>query len=421
MANSQHLTLLRRGVMGWNQWRRTQNPSFRPDLSKVRLREAHLRAANLSGVILSGADLSGADLSGADLSNAVVNGATLIFTNLSDTVLNGAVLMNSNLSRSYLGGADLNHATLSGADLRGSNLSGAILSGADLSGTNLSNAILDKANLSEAVLSNAVLDEANLSEATLSGTQLNGADLSNTILNGAILTNSDLNKTYLSRTSLNGADLSKAKLGWTTFVDIDLRTVKGLETVEHTGPSTIGIDTVYRSQGQIPETFLRGAGIPDTMIDYMHSLVGKPVDFYSCFISYSSQDQEFAEHLYADLQNKGVRCWYAQEDMKIGDEIRTRIDESIKRYDKLLLVLSEHALESTWVKHEVEAAFDKEARQHAQVLFPIRVDDMVMQTDKAWAITIRREKHIGDFTKWKQHGDYQQALERLLRDLKAEA
>ncbi len=328
--------------------------------------------------------------------------------------------MNSNLNKSYLDGAELNHATLNGADLRGSNLSRVIFSGADLSGINLSKAILDKANLNEAVLSNAILDEANLSGAILSGTQLNGADLSNTILNEAILTNSDLNKTYLSRTSLNGADLNKAKIGWTTFVDIDLRTVKGLETMEHIGPSTIGIDTIYRSQGQIPETFLRGAGIPDTMIDYMHSLVGKPIDFSSCFISYSSHDQEFAERLFADLQNKGVRCWYAQEDMKIGDEIRTRIDESIKRYDKLLLVLSEHALKSTWVKHEVEAAFDKEAQQHTQVLFPVRVDDMVMQTDKAWAVTIRREKLIGDFTKWKQHDNYQQAFERLLRDLKAE-
>jgi len=29
-------------------------------------------------------------------------------------------------------------------------------------------------------------------------------------------------------------------------------------------------------------------------------------------------------------------------------------------------------------------------------------------------------EHIGDFTRWKHHDDYQQAFERLLRDLKAE-
>ena len=42
------------------------------------------------------------------------------------------------------------------------------------------------------------------------------------------------------------------------------------------------------------------------------------IEFYSCFISYASRDQEFAERLYADLQSKGVRCWFAPEDMKNG-------------------------------------------------------------------------------------------------------
>jgi hypothetical protein len=37
---------------------------------------------------------------------------------------------------------------------------------------------------------------------------------------------------------------------------------------------------------------------------------------YSCFISYSAKDQEFAERLHADLQNKGVRCWFAPHDLK---------------------------------------------------------------------------------------------------------
>ena len=53
--------------------------------------------------------------------------------------------------------------------------------------------------------------------------------------------------------------------------------VRGLETVHHDGPSTIGIDTLYCSNGQIPEVFLRGAGVPDDMITYSKSLVGRPI------------------------------------------------------------------------------------------------------------------------------------------------
>src|SRR5439155_1880967 len=104
------------------------------------------------------------------------------------------------------------------------------------------------------------------------------------------------------------------------FGDVDLSVAKGLETVHHYGPSTIGIDTIYHSQGNIPEAFLKGAGVQENFLTNMRALVESmsPIDFYSCFISYSSKDQEFAERLYADLQSKGVRCWFAPEDMKTG-------------------------------------------------------------------------------------------------------
>jgi uncharacterized protein YjbI with pentapeptide repeats len=276
-------------------------------------------------------------------------------------------------------------------------------------------------DLSEADWVDTDLSGADLSETKLRGASLRGVDLSFANLSRANLSRTYLSRTNLDRANLNDVDLSQATIGWTHFDALDLRQVRGLETLYHNGPSHISIDTIYRSGGHIPEDFLRKAGVPGSFIDYMHSLIVKPIDYYTCFISYASQDQNFADRLYADLQNKGVRCWFAPEHLKIGDEIRTRIDESIRVYDKLLLVLSAHALESAWVKDEVEAALEKEKQQHSQVLFPIAVDDAVKHTTQAWAATIRRRKHIGDFTRWKQHDDYQEALERLLRDLKAEA
>ena len=55
----------------------------------------------------------------------------------------------------------------------------------------------------------------------------------------------------------------------TIFADVNLSDVKGLETVVHHGPSSVGIETIYRSQGKIPEAFLRGAGVPEDFIEYM--------------------------------------------------------------------------------------------------------------------------------------------------------
>jgi hypothetical protein len=142
--------------------------------------------------------------------------------------------------------------------------------------------------------------------------------------------------------------------------------------------------------------------------------------FYSCFISYSHQDEVFAQRLHADLEKNGVRCWFAPQDMKIGDKIRPTIDRSIQVHDKLLLILSEHSISSDWVEKEVETAFEKEHKYKQLVLFPIQLDSVAMETDQAWAADIRRTRHIGDFSRWKDHDAYQQAFERLLRDLQAE-
>jgi hypothetical protein len=199
-----------------------------------------------------------------------------------------------------------------------------------------------------------------------------------------------------------------------------LEKTNNLGRIHHYGPSFVDTSTLYQSKGTIPESFLRGCGVPENLIEYMSSLTGKAFDFYSCFISYSSKDQGFAEKLHSDLQNKGVRCWFAPEDMKIGDKIRDRIDQSIKHHDKLLLVLSEHSINSGWVEDEVESAYEQERIRGKTVLFPIRLDDAVMDTDKAWAAKLKRSRHIGDFTMWKDHDSYQKAFDRLLRDLKAE-
>lgn len=72
-----------------------------------------------------------------------------------------------------------------------------------------------------------------------------------------------------------------------------------------------------------------------------------------------------------------------------------------RSYDKLLLVLSEDSIRSPWVENEVEAASERERQQNKPVLFPIRLDDAVMDSSHAWAATIPRERHIGDFCDWK--------------------
>lgn len=68
----------------------------------------------------------------------------------------------------------------------------------------------------------------------------------------------------------------------------------------------------------------------------------------------------------------------------------------------------------------MEAAIAKESSKKELMLFPIRLDDAIKESPTSWAAYTRRTRHITDFSKWKQHDDYQKVVSRLLRGLKPE-
>jgi len=139
----------------------------------------------------------------------------------------------------------------------------------------------------------------------------------------------------------------------------------------------------------------------------------------SCFISYSSHDEEFARRLRADLRDHNIHCWYAPADMKIGSKLLPSIREAVQRQEKLILILSKYSIQSVWVELEVEEALEEEQKRGRIVLYPLSLDKFVMKTTKSWAAEIIRTRHIGDFTHWKDHDQYMKSFIRLLRDLQS--
>src|SRR5437879_1853157 len=117
---------------------------------------------------------------------------------------------------------------------------------------------VDIPDLSDADLKGRFLFDINLSDADLRGANLTGANLLRGDLRGA-----NLRYALLRGTALRGANLTGSVFGNTTLAYSDLSEAKGLETVRHVGPSSIGLDTFFEANGLIPETFLRGAGLPD--------------------------------------------------------------------------------------------------------------------------------------------------------------
>ncbi|HUU45616.1 MAG TPA: toll/interleukin-1 receptor domain-containing protein [Acidobacteriota bacterium] len=216
--------------------------------------------------------------------------------------------------------------------------------------------------------------------------------------------------------------MARANCSNTVFARIDLAGVLGLDEIHHGGPSIVAVDTIVRSRGKIPETFLRGCGVPEVFIEYIPSLFAamQPVQFYKCFISYTEADDAFSERLYNDLQAKGVRCWRWRDDAKWGRTLIAEIDQAIRVYDKLIVICSEKSLQSEPVIREIERALQKEAREHKDVLFPIAVDRAVFDWDHPLQPDMTR-KFVGDFTTWKEPEKYRKAVERLIDALQAEA
>lgn len=116
-----------------------------------------------------------------------------------------------------------------------------------------------------------------------------------------------------------------------------------------------------------------------------------------------------------------------RRDIQGGKKAHGQINEAIRIYDKLLLILSDASMTSPWVKTEIANARAREEQQERQMLFPISL--MPFARIKGWKLfdadtgidSAReiREYFIPDFSNWRDHDSYAKAFDCLLHDLKA--
>ncbi len=137
-----------------------------------------------------------------------------------------------------------------------------------------------------------------------------------------------------------------------------------------------------------------------------------------------SKDAIFAERLKVYLESRGVRVWYAPEDLKIGDSISHGLQDAVHRQDKVVLILSAESIESAWVQREVEFALEEErVRKEAGiddpiVLAPVRIDNSIFLLGASWATRAFAQVETSGISLSGKNPKYSiDTLAKLLRDL----
>lgn len=303
-------------------------------------------------------------------------------------------------------------------------------------GVDFRHAILRGSNFSRTDVSNA-----NLRAADLRGTNFVGTNLYNTLLESANVGDADLREANLFSAELQevrvaGARFEGARFGQTTIGAVDFSGACGLADVVHVAPSVIGSDTLEMTAAGLAHqparaadevfTFFTEAGVHRELLDFVRSWIGKPIEFYSCFISYSHADREFARRLYDALQGRGIRCWLDEHQILPGDNIYDRVDRGIRLWDKVLLCCSEAALTSWWVDKELGTAFEKEqALQRdrgakVSAVIPLDIDGYLLRWNDGKASKLR-ERYAPSFAGWaRDNALFVEAFELLVRALRAD-
>lgn len=109
-----------------------------------------------------------------------------------------------------------------------------------------------------------------------------------------------------------------------------------------------------------------------TISNIVSTTGGEEEDFYDLFISHSSDDkEEFVRPLVEALQKEGVKVWYDEFTLKVGDRLRRSIDNGLKHSSFGVLVLSSSFFRKNWTQYEFDGLIAQEMASGNKRILPI--------------------------------------------------
>jgi hypothetical protein len=106
------------------------------------------------------------------------------------------------------------------------------------------------------------------------------------------------------------------------------------------------------------------------------------------FLSHSSKDKAIIRQLAADLSAEGIAVWLDEQRIHVGDSIPDKIAQGLAQSDFFLIALSEHSVDSEWVKRELNNALVQEISKRKIAILPLKLSHCeipILIADKKYA------------------------------------
>lgn len=93
------------------------------------------------------------------------------------------------------------------------------------------------------------------------------------------------------------------------------------------------------------------------------------------FISHSSTDKKFVRTLKEDLKENGIATWVDEDELNIGDRLIDKLETALKESTHFLIVLSPSAVNSPWVKYELDRVLNGNKTEAIKKILPIKYQE----------------------------------------------
>lgn len=93
---------------------------------------------------------------------------------------------------------------------------------------------------------------------------------------------------------------------------------------------------------------------------------------YDVFISHASEDKDaLARPLYAALVERGLKVWFDEATLELGDSLRRKIDEGLAQCRYGIVILSPRFLRKEWPQRELDGLVARETASGEKAILPI--------------------------------------------------